>query len=346
MLAIPLFGGEHTCVDEKNFDELAKYPWRLSNGYPKSRSNGEDISIHRFITKAEKGEVVDHINGNRLLNTENNLRICTQSQNNCNKTRTSRNTSGNKGISWDDRSNKWHVRVGVAGKSKYIGGYDKLDDAIEASKAARLKYHGEYACFEREEEDMTAFYMAKWHPKSIELFAKIQEPKSIGILNLMDLTVAIPTTKNQVAIIDLIDQALVSQYKWCAAYFINTNSYYAITKITNSNGKNSTVRMHRLITDAQKGDIVDHKNGITMDNRNSNLRITDHSNNSKNRKMQSNNTSGHTGVNFYKDREKWTATYKKDRKQICIGFYNTKEEAIAARLAVVTVEYGEFLRAG
>lgn len=346
MLAIPLFGGGHTCVDEKNFDWLAKVSWStMSNGYVATTINKKTIFMSRMIMGAKNGEIVDHINGNRILNTEDNLRICTSSQNNQNKQIPINNTSGHKGVSWRIDKNKWVVQIKKDGKNHHIGYFDKLEDAIEASKAARLKYHGDYGCFEREEVDMTDFYMAKWHPKSIELFSKKQEPKSFGILNLMNLTVAIQTTQEQVAIIDIIDHAIVSQYKWCAHYDKHTGGYYAETRIRKSDGKQSLLKIHRLITDAQKGDVVDHKNGITMDNRGSNLRITDHSGNMRNRGLLSNNKSGVTGVCFREDINKWAAYYTKNKIQIRIGYYDTKEEAIAARLTVVTVEYGEFLRA-
>ena len=344
MLAIPLPNGEHTCVDEKYFDELSKYKLFLKNGYVTAYISGKNVSMSRFITKAEKGKVVDHINGNRLINTESNLRTCTPSQNSQNIPITINNTSGHKGVYFYAITNKWCVQIRANGKSHYIGNFDKLEDAVEASTSARLKYHGEYACFEREEVDMTEFYMAKWHPKSVELFAKAQEPKSEGILNLMELTVAIPTTQDQVAIIDIFDYALVSQYKWYAQYNTFTNSYYSTTNMPRKYEKRLVLSMHRLIANAQKGDIVDHKNGATMDNRGSNLRITDHSGNMRNRGLQSNNTSGVIGVRFNNVLNAWQAYYNKDGQKVHIGVYKTKEEAIAARLNAVRVEYGEFFR--
>ena len=344
MLAIPLPNGEHTCVDEKYFDELSKYNWYLNKGYAGTFIKGKQITISRLIMQPNNSEVVDHINGNILINTEDNLRVCTVSKNNLNRSLMSNNTSGHRGVCFDKNKNKFAVQIGSDGKDYFIGYFDNLEDAAEASKKARLKYHGEYSCFEREEVDMTEFYMAKWHPKSVELFAKVQEPKSSGILNLMELTVTIPTTKDQVAIIDVFDYALVSQYKWCAHYDKHTDGHYAATRIPKEGGGQLYIAMHRLITDAQKGDVVDHKNRTTMDNRNSNLRITDHSGNMRNKGLQSNNKSGSTGVIFRNDSGSWRAFYNKDGKRVWIGTYKTKEEAIAARLNAVRVEYGEFFR--
>ena len=345
MLAIPLPNDEHTCVDETHFDELAKYNWCIcSTGYVVATINRKGVLMTRMIMKPSKGKVVDHINGNKLINTESNLRICTYSENNYNIGLRADNSSGHKGVSWYKKENKWRVTITKDGKQYRIGCFDNLEDAIEASKKARLEYHGEYACFEREEIDMTEFYMAKWHPKSVELFAKAQEPKSSGILNLTDLTVAIPTTQDQVAIIELFDYNLVSQYKWYAQYNTFTNSYYSTTNMPRKDEKRLVLSMHRLIANAQKGDIVDHKNGATMDNRNCNLRITDHSGNMRNRGLQSNNTSGVIGVSFNNVLNAWKAYYNKDGQKVHIGVYKTKEEAIAARLNAVRVEYGEFFR--
>ena len=47
--------------------------------------------------------------------------------------------------------------------------------------------------------------------------------------------------------------------------------------------------------------------------------------------MFKNNTSGVVGVTWHKIRKKWTAFIKINYKQIHIGSFDTKEEAIKAR---------------
>ena len=51
----------------------------------------------------------------------------------------------------------------------------------------------------------------------------------------------------------------------------------------------------------------------------------------ENRKINKNNKSGVTGVSFNKFKNKWCANIKLKRKNIYLGSYNTKEEAIQAR---------------
>lgn len=96
------------------------------------------------------------------------------------------------------------------------------------------------------------------------------------------------------------------------------------------------VRLHRLIWLWWYGewpdDCVDHKNGIRSDNRIENLRNATHQQNSRNQKLPITNTSGAIGVRLRKDSNRWQARIKIENKEIPIGYFDTKEEAIAARL--------------
>lgn len=50
------------------------------------------------------------------------------------------NTSGYKGINWDEGRKKWAVWLQVHGKRKYLGRYAKIEDAIEARRKAEELY--------------------------------------------------------------------------------------------------------------------------------------------------------------------------------------------------------------
>ena len=95
------------------------------------------------------------------------------------------------------------------------------------------------------------------------------------------------------------------------------------------NGK--FIQVHRYLMNARKGDIIDHINRNKKDNRSSNLRFSNKSENSFNREIQPQNTSGRTGVWYRKDTGRWAAEIIKDKKKISLGCYATKEEAIKAR---------------
>jgi len=85
---------------------------------------------------------------------------------------------------------------------------------------------------------------------------------------------------------------------------------------------------------------IDHINQDPTDNRIENLRDVTHAENHKNRTLQNNNTTGYSGVSFYKYNR-----YKKYRARIRInniekhlGYYDTVEEAAAVR-AVASINY-------
>lgn len=50
-----------------------------------------------------------------------------------------------------------------------------------------------------------------------------------------------------------------------------------------------------------------------------------------NRRMNKNNTSGYVGVKFHKGRQKWTSDVGINYKKKCLGYYETKREALEAR---------------
>jgi hypothetical protein len=81
---------------------------------------------------------------------------------------------------------------------------------------------------------------------------------------------------------------------------------------------------------------IDHVNGDASDNAIANLRDVPRSENMRNRKMPNSNTSGHVGVVYHKG---WVAQIGVNNKQVRIGQFKTKREAIAARKAA-EVAYG------
>jgi hypothetical protein len=80
-------------------------------------------------------------------------------------------------------------------------------------------------------------------------------------------------------------------------------------------------------------DQIDHINRIRTDNRISNLREVSHKQNHQNRSKSSHNTSGHSGVSWYKQKSRWRAQITHNQKDIHLGLFTNLEDAIAARKA-------------
>jgi len=86
-------------------------------------------------------------------------------------------------------------------------------------------------------------------------------------------------------------------------------------------------------------DQIDHINGDPSDNRIENLRDVTNQENNKNRSKNCNNTSGHIGVCWDKDAEKWRARIDVNGGTKHLGYFNVLEDAVAARQAA-SVKYG------
>lgn len=90
--------------------------------------------------------------------------------------------------------------------------------------------------------------------------------------------------------------------------------------------------MHRYVMNLKRShtnhtDYIDHINRDKLDNRKSNLRITDNSGNQKNKRIQSNNTSGISGVRYIQTRTGtgWIARVNTlDKKRISKFFSENK----------------------
>jgi len=77
--------------------------------------------------------------------------------------------------------------------------------------------------------------------------------------------------------------------------------------------------------------MIDHINHIGSDNRLVNLREVTSRENQRNMKLHKSNTSGFCGVSFVKSSKRWRAYIMINDKQINLGYYENKNEAINAR---------------
>lgn len=149
----------------------------------------------------------------------------------------------------------------------------------------------------------------------------------------------IPLTQGQVTIIDKKDFKLVSKFKWCAGLAPN-GKFYAKSTVYRKKKKN--IYLHRLIKNAKKGQEIDHINGLSLDNRQENLRLTTRSENQRNRGFQKNNKSGFKGVCKRKDRDDWLSQIKHLGKVIHLGYFSSKKEAALAYDRAARKLHGKF----
>jgi hypothetical protein len=78
---------------------------------------------------------------------------------------------------------------------------------------------------------------------------------------------------------------------------------------------------------------IDHINRVRSDNRFINLRLATRKQNNENIGVPRNNTTGTRGVHFASGRNRWEAYIYHNRRRRHIGYFKSKDEAIAARRA-------------
>lgn len=103
--------------------------------------DGKNVDLHRYLTKAQPSDEVDHLDGDGLNNSRQNLHVGSSKDNNNNRRMSIRNTSNYNGVTDDKRSKGWRVRwyENDALKSKYFTYNDsnKADKLLEAAEFRR-----------------------------------------------------------------------------------------------------------------------------------------------------------------------------------------------------------------
>lgn len=116
-----------------------------SEGYVCLDIRARPYRAHRIIWLMEYGNFpngqIDHIDGNRANNRLENLREVSNKQNQENKKTMAKSVSGHKGVTWHSRDKVWQARIGHNMKSKHLGSFRNVEDAISAYKEAALQIH-------------------------------------------------------------------------------------------------------------------------------------------------------------------------------------------------------------
>lgn len=165
------------------------------------------------------------------------------------------------------------------------------------------------------------------------------------IIEKDDCFEVIMTSKRYGELKVLVDKDDIDKIRGCRWTVVNSNKTGVRLYAYSSQFKEM---MHRRIMSPQDDMQVDHINGDSLDNRKENLRICTVSENNKNRPISKLNKSGATGVGWHKKGNRgeygWKAYIKVDKKLINLGFFDSFDEALRARLDAEEKYFGEFNR--
>lgn len=144
----------------------------------------------------------------------------------------------------------------------------------------------------------------------------------------------IQLTRGYVALIDDDDFDRVNKHKWRS--IIDKQLVYAASDI---NGKKTM--LHRFILNAKRGVYYDHRDCNGLNNQKDNLRECTLSENRGNSRKFTVTGSKYKGVNRHKP---WSAHIMKNGKSVCLGYFESEDEAgIAYNKAAIDI-FGEFAR--
>ena len=146
--SVSSFGNVKNVVTGKTLKPLLN-----KNGYYHvmlyNNSKVKTCKVHKLVANAllqnpENKLCVDHKNNDRLDNNIKNLRFATHRENNRNRSLSSNNTSGIKGISWYKRDEKWSAHIKVNGKKIHIGYFENIQDAHKARQLKANELFGNF----------------------------------------------------------------------------------------------------------------------------------------------------------------------------------------------------------
>lgn len=134
-------------VSECDYEWLSGFTWNVNGaGYVQRnfRTNGkpDSIRMHQMILgifKRGKGKAIDHINGDKLNNKRENLRIVSVSQNLANRK--------SKGVR--KKNGAWEAYICVDGQYCYLGMHKNKSEAERIFVSKHKEVHGEFSYFNR-----------------------------------------------------------------------------------------------------------------------------------------------------------------------------------------------------
>ena len=142
----------YVLVDDDDFEWLNKYKWHCNKyGYAvktHKKLNGirSKLFMHGLLIYRFPSMQVDHINGNKLDNRKENLRIVTPQQNTWNTKKSKSNTSGYRGVYWHSQCKKWYSQIRTNKKKTiHLGMFNNKEDAASAYNKAALIQRGKFA---------------------------------------------------------------------------------------------------------------------------------------------------------------------------------------------------------
>jgi len=316
--------GVHVKISETDYEHFRnKYIYVNSNKskYPSLSINKKTISLHKYVICTLMGievpqkHVVDHINGDRYDARRENLRVVNYSQNNQNRTISTKTISGYRGVSRKNSNSKWQTYFG----SKLLGFTETVEEGARLYDKYIIKFvHQDNPTnFMYSEDEKQSIINSDFQPKILKSKGEVQgytltpngklavklKGKHLGTFETIEE--AQKARKNAVDALEkkrLNEQVLVNHLGQAIIQLSGKNSqntftivdhdkWHELNKISWSLGNDGYARsalgqLHTVITkDWQRSNndhVIDHIDRNKLNNQICNLRLVSRSDNNKN----------------------------------------------------------------
>lgn len=215
----PKYGLHIILIDDEDYEKIYEYQWHVkkrdnifyaySTIWDKKNKKFISIIMHRLIFGLTDSKIqIDHINHNGLDNRKENLRICSNQQNQYNQ-RPQRNTiSKYKGVS----KNGKYFSASI--KTKLIGYFDKEEDAARAYNIKAKELFGEFAYLndidnwkdfdieknKRYKSSSSKYHSVSWDEKNKKWYAYIHHNGKMKNLGRFDTELEAALAYNKAAL--------------------------------------------------------------------------------------------------------------------------------------------------
>ena len=139
-------------IDNIDFLKVSEKTWTLApTGYLVSDTYEygprKQILLHRFLLGLTLGDgkIVDHINGNKLDNRRNNLRLVSSFENSLNRRSNRLSSAGYRGVKFTSEGRPYRASIRVGKIVLYSKRFEKAEDAAKEYDRMAKKHHGSFA---------------------------------------------------------------------------------------------------------------------------------------------------------------------------------------------------------
>ncbi len=378
---------DYCLVSKEDYEHLNNLKWNLNSyGYITGNINKKTWRIHRYITivlmnnkHITRLNYIDHINGSKLDNRRENLRIVTPGENAKNKSKAINSSSKYFGVI-KYYNNQFQVSI-LNNNNERIYAYYKneihsayqYDLWVKQLNISNTKINNiqkpdnfvEYSKKEKGGGDIpkgivfrksTKTYFIKYkgiHYGGVyktleEAIAKITKIKENVKLKYIEKIKSIPIKKNEKG--ECIIELFNKKKEKVGETIVDEEDYYNLIQYAIYLNYQGYVQINadkkyyltRYILKYDGDNYIDHINNNPLDNRKSNLRVVTPKQNSMNKSSSKNSTSKYIGVSYNKRSKKWNSCIRINDLIKKIGLFENEIEAAKARDLATKKYFGEF----